>query len=171
MSDPEPTASSTQAPGPTAPPTSAPPSPAATSTGEPKNAISPNAVDPAVAAEATAFVRTFIKTIDQASLSGKFDAVKELYTDACADCRSTVRSLERIYSDGGRLEGGTYTNPRFTVGDSGRESILITVESTIAAYKVHNASGKVVQNEPAKPDVSNFFVSKSSAGWRVIAWT
>ena len=171
VSDPEPTTSSTQAPEPTPAPTSAPPSPAVTTTGGPRNVISPKAIDPAVAAEAKSFVQTFIKTIDQASVTGKFDAIKKLYTDACTGCRSNVRTLERVYDDGGRIEGGSYTNPRLTVGDSSGGTVLIAVDSTIAAYKIFNAAGKVVQNEPAKADVSTFFVRKDSNGWRVVAWS
>lgn len=123
-------------------------------------------------AEVKAFVTAFMAAYDKAAVTGDFAAVEKLQASTCGGCKQNLRFLKSIYDDGGRIEGGAYTNPKLRVLGGSEKSISVRAESTIAAYKVYKSSGQVAEEKPAKADLSIFIVGRTASGsWQITSWS
>lgn len=134
--------------------------------------LGPDEVDPDLATEAEVFVQDFLAKYDEAAGSGDFAPVTELYTETCGVCQNYVSSFRSVYEDGGRIEGGGFTDPSFTIVGGTADSVVIEVQSTIAPFEVIDADGETVDSSSAEPSTDQFRVQKDADGnWLVIGWT
>lgn len=128
--------------------------------------------DEELAAEAESFAQEFMNAYDEAAGSGDFSTVSEMHADSCGLCKRYISSFRSIYEDGGRVEGGGFTDPQFSIAGSTADSVFVRVQSTIAPYKVIDASGDTVDENPEQPSTDIFQVRQDAdGGWQVVGWS
>jgi hypothetical protein len=122
-------------------------------------------------AAAKKVVQRFLAAHDKAMADGDFSAVTAMSTDECANCRMSATYYAKLYEDGGKVEGGAFTEPRFKVSAKDDGSVVVEVASTVSAYEIVGADGSS-KDFPAKRNDSTFTLTKDVDGsWRVVAWT
>jgi hypothetical protein len=141
-----------------------------TATTRPGKEVGKGEVDTALAADAQAFVRDFMKTYDEAAVSGEFADVESMYADSCYGCKNYVSGLRKVYQSGARVEGGEFAQPKFKTVEASGNRAIFQVSSTISAYKIVSSSGEVIDSKPAESDSSSFVATRNSNGWQITAW-
>lgn len=122
-------------------------------------------------ADAQAFVQSYLDAYDAASQTGDFDPVRAMQTDTCDRCKENVSWFVGLYDDGGRVEGGGFTEPKLSVEGSTADTVFVEVKSTIGAFEVFDSAGDVTQSSPAEPATSTFGIRKNDDdAWQVVSW-
>lgn len=115
-------------------------SPSGTTTSSPSKTLSPSL------SREEAFVRDWVDVHNQMLATGDTSAFRELSTSDCASCATLAESIEKIYGDDGRVEGGRLVNFRgFASSGSfdGDPKFDFTVRTL--PTKVYDKSGGVSQ--------------------------
>ncbi len=173
LDEPISTASASPLPTPTASP-SAPAdesTPAATPTAGKKQTAGSGALDEATKREAIGFVSGLLKALDEGGQTGNFTESLAMFDESCTTCKAGIAYAQSIYAQKHKLVGGRYTDPRYTVGGGTADDVTIQVKSKVSAYKIVDAAGKTVQDEPASDVILNLRIKKSSNGWHVVEWS
>jgi hypothetical protein len=93
-------------PAPKAEPTNTQTTPAASSSPTPP--VLPAAAKADTKAGAKAFVRHFINVMNFAGNNGQTETLRALYARTCARCEGIADGIDRTYSRGGSIDGGTW---------------------------------------------------------------
>lgn len=163
-SSPSPTAASSPTPD-------AEPSPSPSSTSGTVITEGGGSVDAATKAAATAFTRQVLQALDKGANTGDFADALRLFDTSCDTCKQGIAYAQGIYAKNQKIVGGQYEDPKFSVSKSPVADVVVRVDSTVAGYKVVDASGKTVGQADAEPDISNYHLKKSGDTWHVVRWS
>ncbi|MGH3489914.1 MAG: DUF6318 family protein [Actinopolymorphaceae bacterium] len=151
------------------------PRPSASASATASESPSPAAKGAEVAADdeaaAKKFVQRFLSAHDKAMTDGDFSAVTAMSADECGNCQMSATFYSKLYEDGGKVEGGTFTDPKYQVTGKDDGSVVVEVTSTVSAYEIVSADGST-KEFPAKDNDSTFTLTKSADGsWHIASWT
>lgn len=122
-------------------------------------------------AEAKEFVERFLSAHDKAMTDGDFSVVTAMSDDECGNCQMSATFYSKLYEDGGKVEGGTFTDPKYEVKGKDNGSVVVEVTSTVSAYEIVGADGST-KEFPAKDNDSTFTLKKNADGsWHIASWT
>jgi hypothetical protein len=116
-------------------------------------------------AGAVAFAKHWVDVFNEASLSGDTSAMAELSSPACESCQNFIGMIDRLYSDGGFVEGGEWSvvSAVATEGVPASEA-TIALRVRQAPQKVHKKDGGVDSFEGGRVTYS------AEMGWGSGAW-
>lgn len=109
--------------------------------------------------------------LDVGASTGDFARATAVFAPSCESCKRGIAYAQGIYAQGQKIVGGHYENPKFGVNKSPVGDVVVSVNSTVAAFKVVDAKGKTVGRSDAEKNVSNFHLKKSGNGWHVVEWS
>jgi hypothetical protein len=156
---------------PKADPTPTPSSPVTTPVSTtPAPPVMPDAAKANTKAGAIAFVRYYVELINHAQATGETDGTTRVEDRSCNSCTRVRRTVEDIYTSGGRIDGGAW-NVTITSAsrrpDLGAWSVFTTV--IYGPQKVIQPSG--TRNLKGGRTPMTFVVRYANSGWSVVQWS
>ena len=120
-------------------------------------------------AGAKAFVQYFWNVVNYAQATGDTKAIAALSADGCSGCDAGIASIDRIYSTGGTITGGTATVSKVAivfgwVGDTAVADATFDVD--VAPQVVTDSAGRHRGTARRSRDSFNLLADKG-ADWRV----
>lgn len=165
------TACAGDAPEPKTHPTrSASPTPSATAPTTPTAPVLPEKVKQRNKAGAEALVLHFLDALNYAGPSGDSAPLRRVYTEHCTRCEAISDAIDKVYANGGRIDGGLWVRPKLRY--YGIENHLIAYVDATVDYTPQtwlSERGAQPTNYPAIGRRLHAFQLKWNAaeGWRL----
>jgi hypothetical protein len=120
-------------------------------------------------AGAAEFVRYWFKTLDYATQTGDISRLTAASSQSCAPCEQAVGVVRENYSDGGYLQGGTYTVRSATAEEfAPADRPMIVVSFDRSSRSGFGPDGQVRDSLPAATFVNcQVTVVWENGGWKV----
>lgn len=89
----------------------------------------PAAAKGRTAKSAEAFARHYIDLINYLGATGDSEPLAAVSAPSCSVCEAVIDEAQRVYGEGGRFEGGTWTSrrPSTALGSNGRNALVTFV--------------------------------------------
>jgi hypothetical protein len=155
------------------PSTSAPTSPSTTAASGPTEPTMPAVANGTDAASAEAFVTFYWEMVNYAEQTGDLAAVKRLSSDDCVACRSGLKYLEGVFTDGGEIKGGdqTVSHPSTSFANNdGVQEATVQFDLTSTRQTVDYPSDADDKVFDAGTISLLAVLARSGNGWRMIYW-
>lgn len=111
-------------------------------------------------------MQTYIKTYNAALKSGDTREHRRTFDKSCAACLQGAQTIEQVYDQGSRIEGGGYTMDDIQVMTG--SPFRMQARFRQAAAKILNGSGKLVKSYPATAPSYSIFKMTERSGSLVI---
>ena len=119
-------------------------------------------------AGADAFVRHWVLALNYAGLSGDTTVLRELALPGCVKCGALADGIDKIYKDGGHLEGGGWTVVRTKHYGMRQGHYFLDARIDSAPQSLVPAEGAQEQDFPgAKNRLRAFVLEPAAGGWKV----
>lgn len=143
-------------------PASASPSPSASASAAPAK----QPWEKRTKAGAVAFVKHWVDVFNEATQSGQTESLEDLARDDCASCRVLSDEIERIYSEGGKIQGGAFDVA--SVGTSGplNRNLQVAARLRAAPQVINFGDGSEKKIERSQTTFS-FSIRWTDSEWRV----
>jgi len=117
---------------------------------------------------AAEFVRYWFRTLDYATQTGDISRLTAASDPGCKACEEAISVVRESYSDGGYLQGGTYTVRSVAAEEfAPDERPMISVSFDRSSRSGFGPDGQVRGSLPAATFVSNQVTVAWSDGWKV----
>jgi len=123
-------------------------------------------------AGAIAFVRHYVDLINYTQSTGDVGPIHRAEGPHCSSCKSANGYIERLYSRGGRIDGGTAKVKRVidALRNAETDGYSIDIVLKSGPQTVHDPGKPIAQLEGAEL-VATVQVSPTGHGWLVEEWT
>jgi hypothetical protein len=118
---------------------------------------------------AQAFVRYWFQTLDYATQTGDISRLTQASDPSCQPCESAISVVRESYSDGGYMQGGTFTLRAVSADTFAlKDRPQITVSYDRSSRAGYGPDGQVRDSRPAAAFVSSqLTLTWSANGWHV----
>ena len=93
--------------------------------------------------------KDYLAAAGDSATSGDLTQLRDR-TDPFCPCQALVDYLDAAFKAGHRFEGVVYEAPDVTVVGTGRGTALVRARVQVSAYEVMNATGTVIDEQPAQ---------------------
>lgn len=119
-------------------------------------------------AAAKAFVRHYIELINYAMLTGDTSGLRALSSPVCSTCAAIVDRIDKVYGNGGHLEGAGWTPISLTiVATSDDAPRLVAAGIRIDRQIAYEGANSAPSESPKSRGNLDFYLAREPVGWRV----